>query len=91
MGPVGRGSSPRVGWAQGLGGLPPTSCGLAPALQRLLAALWSLPAPTQLSLRGGPGAGAPAAESRSSGSFKVAGWAALRLDPQGGWGTGRGG
>ena len=64
--------SPRVGWVQGLGGLTPTSCSLAPALQRPLAALWSLPAPTQPSQRGGPGAGAPAAES-FSGSFKALG------------------
>lgn len=55
-----------------MGGLPPTSCSLAPALQRPLAVLWSLPAPTQPSRRGGPGTGAPAAES-FSGSFKALG------------------
>lgn len=92
MGPMGRGSSPRVGWAQGLGGLPPTSCSLAPALQRPLAALWSLPAPTQPSRRGGPGAGTPAAES-CPGSFKALGGQPCGYIPGTGvvWGgTGRG-
>lgn len=92
LGPIGRGYSPLVGGAQDLGGLPPTSCSLAPAHQRPLAALWSLPAPTQPSRRGGPGAGA--AESCSS-SFKVLGGQPCGYIPRtggvrGGRGTGRG-
>lgn len=88
--PARRGSSPWAGLAQGLGGLLPTSWGRASALQRPLAALWSLP---------GSHAAGGAGRHTNPGSWvlppaasKQLGWAALRLVliPRGGWGPGKG-